>query len=273
MKNRFRLIVAILLSLTIIFVGCSQQSADKPSTPPSEQKVLKLNEVLTKSVEAMAKNNGYNYNMHLTQDINSQGNKTGTDMNFDIKMTQSPNTQYWKGNIKVSGREVPMEMYLIDNTIYQRIDTNPWTKLTNNNISTSGGAIGNGPVDTMKQVSKIALDVGENKGITMKRENGSYVVTMGATVLENSKEFYNQILKGMASASNGAKTDLSKVKFKDFNQVYYIDEKTFELKSVENRSVMDFPILGQTVIIDQNVKVTVNGRLDGKIEVPADVMK
>ncbi|MBA4493422.1 DUF6612 family protein [Paenactinomyces guangxiensis] len=278
MNKRFFSIVALLAVFTLIFAGCNSKPAASPSDQPAKEEELSLVDVMTKSEEALSKAKGFSYKVEGTQKIGTPEASLTTDIDMKMDMTNNPQAMYAKGKVKAMGQEVPLEMYMVDNTIYQQVN-GTWMEMKGAGLNQTGVNTEE-PSAAVKKVKELVQKLGGTpKGFTMKKENGSYVVAMDGTAVKDSKEMLDALveqikgtLQGMDQAQQlNAKFDLNKIKVESYKETMYIDEKTFELKSVDHESKITMPVEGQSLMIDQKMKMSVEGAYDGKIEVPDEV--
>ncbi|WP_131923899.1 DUF6612 family protein [Hazenella coriacea] len=284
MKKRLFPVLAMFMVLSMIFVGCSQPAENKTAdADQANNKELTLTEVMNKADEAMTKQKGASYKMDGKQKMGAMGMTIDTDFSFDINVTNEPQAMYMKGKMELMGQSMPMEMYFVDNMMYQNMEGN-WVKM-NAPAEMMDQMAKEKPSDTFKKLDALLKKIGvekEPKGVTMKKENGTYVVTIDSTQLEGDQNIFDEMLKemqGQLGASTkelkdaGMNIDYSKMKIDKIKQAMHIDEKTFELKFVDQEIKMTVPMDQENFVIEQTMKATVNGAFDGKIEVPEDVKK
>lgn len=283
MKKRLFPIFSMIVVFSMIFMGCSQPAENKAvEADPSKDKEMTLTEVMTKANEAMSKQKGATYKMEGKQNMSAMGTTIKTEFSFDANVTNEPQAMYLKGNMSMMGQSLPMEMYLLDKTMYQNMG-GEWLKM--DAPPEIGQMTKENPSNSFKELDELLKKIGidkEPKGVTMKKENGVYVVTVDSTQLEGSQELFSDVLKDLQDSLDadteelkaaGVNIDYSKMKIEQLKQVVHIDEKTFEVKFLDQDTKVTIPMDKESFSIEQSMKVTVNGAFDGKIEVPEDVKK
>lgn len=284
MKKRLFPFLAMFMVLSMIFVGCSQPAENKTADADQpKDKELTITEVMAKADEVVKKQKGASYKMDGKQNMKMMGMAIDTDFSFDVKMTNEPQAMHLKGNMTAMGEKVPMEMYFADNMMYQNME-GTWMKM-NAPAEMMGQMAKEDPSDTLKKLDGLLKKLGvekDPKGVTMKKENGVYVVAIDSTTIEGSQELFGDMLKDMEKEMNaqagdlksaGVNIDFGKMKIDHVKQVIHIDEKTFEMKYVDQDIKMTIPMDKESFVIEQTMKATVDGTFDGKIEVPEDVKK
>src|SRR5690606_32089217 len=82
--------------------------------------------------KALQEEKGFSYAASGTQtmsmDLGGQKQDIEQTFNVDMDMTTDPLAMQMKGSMQMMGQEIPMEMYMVDNMIYQKTPTGAWTK-------------------------------------------------------------------------------------------------------------------------------------------------
>lgn len=129
-------ISAFALAGLLFLSGCSTGAStapqnDQPNQKEASSKELSPVEVLIKANEiASEKSLSYKVNMKQQIEIDAGGQKQNKDvqMNMTVEMIHNPLAYHSKGTMKLGGPEIPIEMYFENNTLYQNIQNQGWTK-------------------------------------------------------------------------------------------------------------------------------------------------
>jgi hypothetical protein len=173
---------------------------------------------------------------------------------------------------------MPMETYFVGNEMYQKMEGLGWIKTKG--VQIRPGGENESPADELKAfVSLFGSSNGNEppKGLTMKKEAGSYVLELDMVTLKQNKEFekrlsaqVQEMLKGTPGLEKKDMTKvLNKIKYDRFKEKIWIDEKTFRYQKAELDVNMDM----EGLKLEEHLQMNVKGDFNGKIEVPEQVKK
>ncbi|WP_174614293.1 DUF6612 family protein [Virgibacillus ihumii] len=137
------------------------------------------------------------------------------------------------------------------------------------------------PSKTLNQFKNILNQFSGNeksdKFITMKKEDGMYVITMDLNETASQKvleQGMKQIKNSMSSLKQlGIAKFLNNMKIKHLKQTFYIDQETFEQQKMEQQMKMEMPMNKIKMTIDQDMTMEVTGKVDKAITIPQKIKK
>lgn len=269
---------AVILAGFLFLAGCSTGAS--PQGGDEASKELTPAEVLEKTNEVF-KNKNFTYEatnkQKMIMDIAGQQQNIDVDINFTIDMTSNPMAYHVKGTGMAMGKQIPMEMYIVDNTMYTHDQmANRWTKMP---MNLSALDASQDPSAALKQLALFLNKLGGGKlpeGISLKKEAGAYRLDIDYTKLTDKKEldmFRDQFLAGFQAGANIPNLNINKsqIKVDQLNQQIWIDEKTFEQTKMIQDFKMSMPVEGSSFKVESHAEMNLKGEFKGKIEVPADI--
>ncbi|MGA9173149.1 MAG: DUF6612 family protein [Thermoactinomyces sp.] len=267
MRNLWKRFSITLIAGALLLSGCSASglSASKELTP---------SEVIDKTVKAMSEDS-YTYEMKMKQGITTemfgQEQTVNIDMNTNVDITTKPIALHTKGTVRANGIQMPVEMYMADNAMYDYSPDKGWTKVA---VNTSAFDVSQDPTSGLKELEKVFERLGGKtlpKGVSVKKVNGAYVLQVDNAVLQSDPSFAQmlkeQLGEGFKSGGTFSGTDLSQIKIENYKQQVWIDEKTFK----QTKTIMDAKVSLPDMKLDQHLELNLKGEYKGKIEVPAEV--
>ncbi|WP_077328080.1 DUF6612 family protein [Virgibacillus siamensis] len=287
----------VLLSSMIVFMlmllaacGQSENTSDSGSESgnedPKQEKKEELTalQVIEKSGKTMQNWPGMEYSMDLNQNITAtkgdQTKKMKTQMTMDTKMKMDPMSMYMSGQTKANGQTIPVENYYLDGTMYTKTPQETWIGIKGMNLEQmQKQSQGKNPSKTLDQFKNILKQFSDNeksnKFVTMKKQDGMYVVTMDLNEKASQKvleQGLKQVKDSLGSLKQmGIAQSLNKMKIKHLKQTFYIDQKTFEQNKMEQKMTMEMPMNGIKMTIDQEMAMEITGKVEKPISVPKKI--
>lgn len=280
--------VAIIMALAMLFTACSPQ-ADQGDAPKKEEKPKELSvlDVIDKSSEVMDNSKGFTFDttakQKITVEADGQKENIDVDMNMEMNMTNDPVAMQLKGKVSTMGMELPMEMYILDNVMYQKIGDFGWEKAEGVNLGSNSQT--EKPSESLKQLAKLLQKIGGKEktpeGITMTKEEGTYVVEVDFAALKNEKNFEKELLNNFKASmgeledfeKEGMKFNYDQMAFESYKHKLWIDEKTFQYKKMTQEFVINIPAEQGAIKVDQKMELNLKGEFTDKIEVPEEAKK
>ncbi|GAA5345232.1 hypothetical protein CLV97_13042 [Planifilum fimeticola] len=285
MKQILRPFFILLMMAALTIAGCSnsaEQGAD--AEKPGEKKNLGMQDVLSEADKALKEGKGLSYaitgNQTMTMDLNGQKEELEQTFDIDMDMTTDPLAMHMKGSMKMMGQEMPMEIYMVDNMMYQKTETGGWTKgqLDGLDMAQMGGQTQtpNQALEQLRQfVDKLRGDK-QDENLKMSKEDGAYVIEVTVTK-DVDAEFLGQMEDALRSAmvpqleqSLPISKDDINVKVDKYVQKVWIDENNFQQKKVEQTMNAKMDIKDIKVDIVQDMKMDLKGNFEGTITVPEE---
>jgi hypothetical protein len=284
-KQILRPFFILLMMAALTIAGCSnsaEQGAD--AEKPGEKKNLGMQDVLSEADKALKEGKGLSYaitgNQTMTMDLNGQKEELEQTFDIDMDMTTDPLAMHMKGSMKMMGQEMPMEIYMVDNMMYQKTETGGWTKgqLDGLDMAQMGGQTQtpNQALEQLRQfVDKLRGDK-QDENLKMSKEDGAYVIEVTVTK-DVDAEFLGQMEDALRSAmvpqleqSLPISKDDINVKVDKYVQKVWIDENNFQQKKVEQTMNAKMDIKDIKVDIVQDMKMDLKGNFEGTITVPEE---
>lgn len=277
MRNMWKLFSAVMLSSVLLISGCGGDGAEKSEADQATSK-LTPTEVIDKSVQTMDQN-GYTYDLKSNQDITTASGDLSqtvkTNIDSTINATTNPMAFHINGTVESNGMQFPIEMYLVDSTLYNKVPNNGWSKAA---MDTSAFEASQDPTAALKQLEQVIQKMGGNvlpEGITLNKTSGAYILEMNASAIQNDTSFQDmlkeQFRAGFQSASGVDPSSLDQMKIENYTQKIWIDEKTFKQTKITQDMKISIPVEGTTLTINQQIEMNLKGEYTGKIQVPEEV--
>jgi len=278
-------ILLIMASLVVAGCGNSAEQGSADAEKPEEKKELGLSDVLSEAEKALQEEKGFSYAASGTQtmsmDLGGQKQDIEQTFNVDMDMTTDPLAMQMKGSMQMMGQEIPMEMYMVDNMIYQKTPTGAWTKgqLEGLDMSQMGGQTQT-PNQVLEQLQKFLEKFQgdqQNENIKMSKEDGAYVIEVAVTEdvdAEYMKQLEDALRSTMVPQIEQSGLPINKddvdVKVNEFTQKVWIDENNFQQKKVE-QSMKAAINLGEIQMdVVQDMTMDLKGKFEGTITVPEE---
>lgn len=274
-RNQF-----FILMFTIVFVlsGCSFGSAHEPEASQLEMKKLTMQEVIERSNKEMESVKGISIQSKGKQKMFKEGESLDLNIDLTTTMTYEPTVMHIKGKgLTPEGNS--LELYLDDSIIYIKDPNKGWIKMGSDHLGDlfNSDPITGDPKGMIDDANKL------NDSYKMSQKDGFYVLEMDASAdgIEKIKEMMaKNELSTMAQMTQGLdvkdEKDISDImkemKIHRFKQVLWIDEKTFELKKMEQKTQFEVPLEGKEVKMEQDMTMTLKGYVD-KVTIPDEVKK
>lgn len=273
-RNQF-----FILMFTIAFVlsGCGLEG-DAGQEAGLEVKKLTMQEVIERSNREMESVNGISIQSKGKQTMSKDG--INLDLNIDLTttMTYEPAVMHIKGK-GLTPEGDALEMYLEDSMTYMKDPDKGWIKMGSDDMGDlfNSDLITDDPKEMLGDVNKL------NNSYKMSRKDGFYVLELDASAegIEKIKEMMTKNeLSTMARMTQGLdakdKKDfadtMKEMKIHRFKQVLWIDEKTFELKKMEQKTHLEVAMEGKEVKMEQDMTMILKGYVD-KVTIPDKVKK
>ncbi|MBA4602633.1 DUF6612 family protein [Thermoactinomyces mirandus] len=277
MRNFWKLFSVAILSGLLLISGCSSDGTKNPEADKAAPE-LTPTEVIDKSIQTMDQI-GYTYDLKSNQNITTSSGDLSQTLKTEIKstvnITSNPIAFHVKGSVESNGMQLPIEMYLVENTFYNKVPDAGWAKAT---MDTSAFEASQDPTAALKQLEQLIQKMGGNvlpEGITLNKASGAYVLEMNLTALNNDPSFQDMLkeqLKSSFQSSSGINLgSLDQMKIENFNQKIWIDEKTFKQTRIAQDMKISFPVEGSTLTIDQHLEMNLKGEYTETIQVPEEV--
>lgn len=280
------MMAALVLIMFTVLAACGSQdeSAGGSDDKSNEEEKLTPQQVIKKSSEEMNSWPGMHYIIDGKQTINaSKGDQTkkfNQEFSLETKMTMDSITFHMTGDMTTQGKQVPVESYYVDSTLYTKTPQKQWIAIKGMNLDkVQKQSQGQNPSKLMKQFTKILDELsGEEKSneyISMKEKDNMYVVELDLNeealkkvmdiVMEQAKGTFEQMEK------MGIPNVMENMKITSMKQTFYIDKKSFEQKKVDQQMTMEMSKNGANMTIDTDMSIDIKGQVDEKITVPTDI--
>ncbi len=277
MQNLWKLFSAVMLSSILLISGCGSDGANKSEADQATSK-LTPTEVIDKSIQTMDQN-GYTYDLKSNQDITTASGDMSqtvkTNIDSTINATTNPMAFHINGTVESDGMQFPIEMYLVDGTLYNKVPNGGWAKAT---MDTSAFEASQDPTAALKQLEQVIQKLGGNvlpEGISLNKASGAYVLEMNASAFKNDTSFQDmlkeQFKAGFQSSSGIDPANLDQMKIENYNQKIWIDEKTFKQTKITQDMKISLPVEGTNLTINQHVEMNLKGEYTETIQVPEEV--
>jgi hypothetical protein len=281
-KRIVRPFFILLIMAALMVAGCGN-SADQGSADAenAEKKDLSMRDVLKEAEKALEEVNGLSYAVNGTQtlsvDMNGQKQEVEQTFKMDMDMTTDPMAVRMKGSMEMEGQEMSMEMYMVDNMLYQKTDTGGWVKgqLEGVDMSQMGGQTPNETLEQLAQLVEKFQGESQDDSLKMSKEDGAYVIDVKMTE-ENDPETVKQLTEALRSGMEpqlqqlGLSVSEDDIKVDEYTQKVWIDENNFQQKKMEQTITMTIKIEGFEIDVVQNMDIDLKGEFDGTITVPEE---
>ncbi len=284
MKRILRPFFILLMMAALTVAGCSNSAEQGSADAEKPKKELGLQDVLVEADNALKEAEGLSYaitgNQTMSMDLNGQKEELEQTFDINMDMTTDPMAMHMKGSMKMMGQEMPMEIYVVDNMMYQKTDMGGWTKgqLEGLDMAQMGGQTQtpNQALEQLRQfVEKLRGDK-QDENLKMSKEDGAYVIEVTVTK-DVDAEFLGQLEDALRSAmvpqleqSLPISKDDVDVKVDEYIQKVWIDENNFQQKKVEQTMNAKMDIKEIKVDIVQDMKMDLKGKFEGTITVPEE---
>ena len=189
MKRIIRPFFILLIMAALTIAGCSNSAEQGSTNAETGEKKIGLQDVLTEADKSLKEAKGLSYvitgNQTVSMDLNGQKEELEQTFNINMDMTTDPMAMHMKGSMQMMGQEVPMEIYVVDNMMYQKTDMGGWTKgqLEGLDMAQMGGQTQtpNQALEQLRQfVDKLRGDK-QDENLKMSKEDGAYVIEVTVT--------------------------------------------------------------------------------------------
>lgn len=271
------LFVVVSLFLIAILAGCSVKGDKNVSSSGGSgtdaNNSLTVLDVITKSQQAMKNQNGYTADVKTHIELSGSAN-VSTDINQTITKTTKPLAFHYLEDTKSAGIGVNVEMYYVDNVIYENINGS-WVKISSGQINTviQQSQQSQKLLQSMKDLIQVA-QAGNNSGVSMTQtSSGDYQITLDFESAKANQALKQKLMdivnKSMKSSQLGQM--MQNIQINSYKITMVIDGKTFQYKNMSNDEKLAMQVDGQNRSISEHTDFTFKGSFNGKIEVPANI--
>ncbi|MFC4076359.1 DUF6612 family protein [Salinithrix halophila] len=286
MKKLLSFTFIALLSLGLVACGSlTGAGSDNKEANPEEKKDWTVGEVIAQVEKKSQEEKGISYDMNGNQmfTVKVNGDEENIAMNYGMKMDylNDPPSMHMKGTMKTEEQKLPVEMYLVDNTLYQKAGPEKWLKSKATGMeAVQGAGQVQQPSESVKQFQKVLdkLTGGKEAGpISMKEQSDGFLLKMDLKG-EDMKKVMNDLVKQMKASlepqfqQSGLPINSKDIKITHFSQSVLIDKKTFKQKKINQVTFMEILIKDKgSIEVEQTMQMKDAGKFEGTITVPKEV--
>ncbi len=272
-NNKIKVLFVILV--TSLVIGCSQLVG-------LGGKDFTVEEVIDQSIQKMAQEKGASYEIKGEQGVKVEASDKKIQRNdtFTMRMdlVQQPFAMHINGEIKSDGKPRPIDIYLVNETLFQKSYDGTWIKSEGISTDSLAGQIHkpDAPLEQLKHVLESLSDAQKESLITMKEREDAYQLEVVVTEKEEPtmNEIFQEQLKaalGPHLSQLGFPIDMDSMKLIKWKQVIWIEKESFTQKKVEQKLQVEMPVNSRPMKIEQKMVQTYVGPYTQRISVPEEV--
>lgn len=266
-----------MLAFVLFLSGCGPISNAGKEEEKSQEKKLTMQEVIEKSNKAMKEVKGVTIETKSKEKTAMEGMKMDIELEATMAVTYEPIAFHLKGQLPMLGDD-SFEMYMEDKMMYLK-DEEGWLKTEADQAEEL--LVFNFLAVDLKEFLE---DTEELKDLCeMSHKEGAYVLEIDASGkdAEKVKEYglasdwglFEEFVEDLDEEESEEFEELMKdMKIESFKQVIWIDDKTFEVKKVEQKVQVVMVIDGMEVKSGEETVMTVTGKVD-QVTIPEEVKK
>lgn len=287
--KKWSAILSTAVIASALLVGCGDKTNQADDAKKPVTKELTVKEVMDQTYAVSKKQTGMIVDLKGKQKIGMPGMSMETDMDFKLESTLNPTAVHMNGSMKMMGQDLKLEMYMLDKETYMKLSGFPgaegWMKATDMPMKELG-------FDKIVKQSSENLDLfnkaftafeKDSGAFTLKKEHGTYVVSFDSSKIKDQAKLDEIFKSAAADMLKGAeldptgKTEMDKMmkdmKVSNVKQTLTIDEKTFEVKKMDDSQKITMKIEGQEMSLESNTNMDFKGAPTSPITIPEDVKK
>lgn len=282
-RNGFFFLLAF--SLILLLVGCEdetkadeqkktektqeQQTTNPPKQQKPKQRIAGL--PLIKAAEAKLKQTkGATISVIGTQTLSlkDESNPGVNQLTLDGKETRSPYVLYLKGTLN---QQVPTELYLDDQMIYEKI--NNWIKRSHTSYRRN-------PADSILMMNKLMSTLSQfNKEDGLRAEKQGKIVEIGVdkaafkgSPIEEELKTYQQKAIEREVSSQTPDQKVEEVTIDDLGLQITISDKTKEYTRITTRIKTSYKVGDKVHVVEEELTKSWTGPNDATIKIPAEAL-
>ncbi|SHE46716.1 hypothetical protein SAMN05444392_101588 [Seinonella peptonophila] len=278
MRKKWFLFIT-LLGFIVIVSGCSDDEESKKDGPKGITAKSQKNEkvdagpLLQSAAEKLKSSQGSAFSLIGSQQLSLQGEENPATNQIDMtgeEKGQPATITHLNGKIN---QQKPMEFYLTNGYIYEKIGADPWTKR-------AAAVMQRKPADSLILANKIIEAIkglANVKGAEAEKQGSIYILKIPKKVLDQASPSLSQEIQTyqqtaldseISKKNPGKKTE--GLTIDDIGAKLILNANTKEVTKITTNLKTTFQLDQQTHVIEEDMEKSLTGPLSNDIQIPSN---